>query len=187
MNAEQPIFYSRIALAAAGDEAAARAVADAMLAGVCKWFLAGEKLPLAEYLPGIAGHDRRAQKLAMRDYWLMRALRECPGNTLWPKAVALEKEIKRFETALWPAWRDLDEPPAGASALRTALFHAFKIAERMPRARGIAIPRTAKMLNNIGKSNADAISQGQLEDAVSNYPTGDEDECEPVGRHRCQS
>ena len=41
-------------------------------------------------------------------------------------ALALVPEIRKFGTIIWPRWRHLDAPPPQASALRAALFAAFK-------------------------------------------------------------
>lgn len=171
----EAVDYGLIVRAVAGDAAAERAVAVAMLAGLRKWFLAGEQRPIGEYLPGIAGNDRRAQKLAQRDYWLIRAHQQCIGATPWLKSVTLEREITRFEGTIWPAWSLLQSPPEGASELRAALFNAFNIARRIGRANGNGIPTTARRIDQIVKSSVGAISQDARDDAVSNNTaTGDD-------------
>jgi hypothetical protein len=171
--------YQMIVRAVAGDKDAERVAAAAALEALRKWFLAGETRPFADYLPGVAGHDRRHQKLARRDYWLIRAHGLCDGGTPWLKSVALEREIGRFERCIWPSWCELEAPPGGASELRIALFNAFKVACRMNRVRGNGIPATARRIDQILKSAVSAVSQEARDDAGSSDTNGESnDKCE---------
>lgn len=143
--------YSLIVRAAAGDPEAERVVTVQFLRALRKWIKAGEHRPLTDYMPGIAGHDRRQQKLDLRNFWLICAHRLCDGETDWLKAVDLAGQIQRFHSAIWPAWRNLEAPPLGASELRIALFNAFKLAGERE-AGGCAIPETPRRLYDIVKS-----------------------------------
>lgn len=58
-------------------------------------------------------HLRRASEL----------LADEPGS---PSA-ALARQVGKFESDIWPRWRDLVEPPAGSSELRRELFAARKL------------------------------------------------------------
>lgn len=77
---------------------------------------------------------------ARRNQHLRAALALVDGGYSWQRCLALAKEISRFESDLWPRWRDLPDPPDGASALRQALFHA--------RREG-ALPTSPRQLSNI--------------------------------------
>jgi hypothetical protein len=75
-------------------------------------------------LPTTAARLRRAE----RDYWLMQAARGIEAAGPYSGAMALKAEIDKFlARGPWFAWRDLAEPPAGASKLRSAIFHAVKL------------------------------------------------------------
>ena len=81
------------------------------------------------------------------DEWTRRRardefLREAHGlmsGTPWGKCVALEAEIRKFETLVWPRWRR-ETPPEGCSALRRHLFEARRLGP---------LPSTARHLWNI--------------------------------------
>lgn len=169
-NHTEESSYALIVRAAAGDEVAEAKVSATFLAGLRKWFKAGEQRPLTDYLPGIAGHDRRMQKRAMRDYWLIRAHRLCSGETDWLKTVDLSRQVQRFRSAIWPSWRDLESPPSGSSELRSALFNAFRLAG-VRDSGGCAIPETPRRLYDLVKSSPNAISEKQAEDATCQHTT----------------
>jgi hypothetical protein len=101
-----------------------------LIDGLGGW-LAG--VPLEEALE-LNRLERNTRLKADRNRHLRQAWRllEDMGGTPWARSVRLKAEIERFESVLWPGWRDLPALPAGASELRTALFHAFK-ARRPPR------------------------------------------------------
>lgn len=63
----------------------------------------------------------------LRDYWLIQAARALDEGYTWTAAVHLSAELSEFlSRGPWRAWRALDEPPDGASALRLALFWVAK-------------------------------------------------------------
>ena len=91
-------------------------------------YLNGTTLEVALGLTGGAGRRtaRTLYRRAKRDAALRLAHGLMPGETPWRRSLALVPEVRRFATALWPRWRHLDAPPPQASALRAALFAAFK-------------------------------------------------------------
>jgi hypothetical protein len=62
-------------------------------------------------------------------------------HALGAEQEALAAEVRRFQAVLWPRWRDLEAPPAGASRLRSALFHAARS--------GVEVPESARQLHRI--------------------------------------
>jgi hypothetical protein len=100
----------------------------------------GESL---EHLLGLRGGSRtaayRLRKLR-RDYHLRQAWSALDGSP-WQRSVRLSEELIRFQSILWPRWRELQAPPEGCSQLRSALWRALKT--RM------LIPSTARHLHEI--------------------------------------
>ena len=92
--------------------------ASAYLAG-------GAALDVALGLAGGPGHrkPRTLWRLSERNRHLIEAHALFDGSP-WSRSVSLAAEIRRFEAIIYPRWRQLAEPPAGASALRSCLFHA---------------------------------------------------------------
>lgn len=91
-------------------------------------YLSGATLEAGLGLAGGAGRRtaRTLYRRARRDEALRQAHALVPGASPWRRSLALVHEVGRFGAVLWPRWRDLAAPPAGASALRQALFTAFK-------------------------------------------------------------
>lgn len=113
--------------------------------------------------PAFDGRER----LKERDE-LLRAAHGLMDGTSWARCVALEREIRRFETIQWPRLREhdgativrdengpaqptlaavgIDAPPEPCSALRRYLFEARRLGP---------LPTTARQIRNIiAKSNA---------------------------------
>lgn len=67
------------------------------------------------------------RRLMQRNVWLAEAAKHVSCTSSWLGAVALVDELNTFlSRGLWNAWRDLPQPPEGASELRTALYHVAK-------------------------------------------------------------
>jgi hypothetical protein len=75
-----------------------------------------------------------------RDGFLVQAIALMTGGTPWQRCTQLEAAIARFESTIWPQWRDRDTPPEGCSVLRSLLFHARRCGP---------LPTTARQLRNI--------------------------------------
>ena len=89
------------------------------------WLGHGGVVPLNRYLELPASPDKLRQ--ASRDYWLRKAARLMPENGPWLDATALHRELSAFASrGPWCSWRDKSEPPADASALRSALFWVMR-------------------------------------------------------------
>jgi hypothetical protein len=74
-------------------------------------------------LPGSAEGRRRT----WRNRWLIELAGEFESDTLWGRAIEVSKALDEFlSRGPWQAWRDLADPPAGTSGLRTALFRVAK-------------------------------------------------------------
>lgn len=99
------------------------------------------------------GVSRRAKNDAAkgaRNYWLVVAHRHCNGETPWAKSITLADELARFQSAIWPAWRELAEVPTGSSDLRKALFYAMRAAEKIVTdSGGIKMPCSERGLHGI--------------------------------------
>jgi hypothetical protein len=67
-------------------------------------------------------------RLAQRNYWLAEVARATDGvSSQWGGAVAISKELDTFiARGAWRAWKELQDPPAGTSTLRVALFYTAK-------------------------------------------------------------
>jgi len=85
---------------------------------------------------------------ALFEAWL--AIPE-PDLSPWGRSVRLEQEVQRFAQMMWPVWRDMSCPPEGASAMRAALWEAFRT--------GLKIPGTARQLDAIVKKEQSLISE----------------------------
>lgn len=114
-----------------------------------RWSLgAVDTLDEALGLVGAPGRERAATRWrrAQRDRHLRRALALVEGDSPWRRCLALEREIERFESVIWPRWRDRTAPPPEASRLRAELFQARRLD---------ALPTTARQLSNIARSESD--------------------------------
>src|SRR5674476_438757 len=59
---------------------------------------------------------------AQRDLWLAEVVRSTEGKSPWARYVAASAALDAFlSRGQWRAWRDMQDPPAGTSNLRTAL------------------------------------------------------------------
>ncbi|EXJ13236.1 hypothetical protein [Imhoffiella purpurea] len=115
----------------------------ALSTGIRRW-LAGEvdSLDAALELGGAQGQERaltRWRRL-QRNASLREALECCEGASPWRRCLALESEIARFESVIWPRWQALSDPPSGSSALRVALFRAKQFG---------SLPSSARQISNI--------------------------------------
>ena len=84
--------------------------------------------------PGIA-KARTRYRLRRRDAAIRRAYALMEERTPWRRSLSLANEIRKFQRAIWPAWRDRREPPSDASTLRRHLFEAHKFGPVPPSAR----------------------------------------------------
>jgi hypothetical protein len=108
--------------------------------GFSAFLAGGGNLPLERCLRLLCNDS--ALRRACRDYWLRRAwatLHE--GLSPWRRSEALAVAVRDFESRKWLRWRALQEPPSRATDFESALFHAFRACDR--------IPRTAMQLHNI--------------------------------------
>jgi hypothetical protein len=74
-------------------------------------------------------------RLAQRNYWLSEVAKtmEEVSSSEWGLAIAVSKEISTFiDRGAWRHWRQLNDPPAGTSNLRVALFYTAKLNEGKP-------------------------------------------------------
>ena len=102
-----------------------RDAVDALWLAAQMWIGCGGKTPMHRFLRLPSTGPKLA--LATRNFWLNRAARMVAGDGSFQRACALQHELETFATrGAWRAWRDLAEPPAEASELRTALFWALK-------------------------------------------------------------
>lgn len=77
----------------------------------------------------------------VRDKHLREAHELCSGESSWQRSVALENEIRRFQTIHWPMLRDHDTLPENLSRLRQLLFLACKT--------GMTMPGSVRQIHNI--------------------------------------
>lgn len=114
---------------------------EAVLVTAVRRWLEGdvETLDAALGLGGARGIERARTlyRRAQRDHNLRAAWHAVEASGPWSRSVRLAAEISRFETDIWPRWRDLDAPPAGASSLRRSLFHARRLGPLPSTARGL--------------------------------------------------
>lgn len=99
--------------------------------GFSAWVCGGGAIPLERclHLP----KTERKVRLAERNYWLAKAAMETNSPSPWAAAVRVQDELGTFiSRGPWRVWSGLDKPPAGASELRTALFHVAKINRGRP-------------------------------------------------------
>lgn len=133
----------------AGDEAAIVAARDLFRRAWLTWLRAEGDLPLERVL----GIDRRSLNQLqrnLRDFWLGQAHALCAGSTRWKRSVSLADEVRFFQASIWPAWRDLAGPPDGASELRSALFEAFRAADKIHAEKpGLKMPATPRGFHSI--------------------------------------
>lgn len=100
-------------------------VHDTLQRGFAAFVNAGGAVPLERCLrlPRSNARFRRAQ----RDLWLIQVARSVDGATSWARSAAVSKELDTFlACGAWRSWRDMQDPPAGTSNLRVALFYTAK-------------------------------------------------------------
>jgi len=118
--------YSILVRASAGDADAKAEAVEIVLRGIRFYLEESGARDLSSYC-GLPPPTARRKFARMRsDYWICRATQLIDASKPWPCAVALERELRVFFTSIWPAWRHYENPPDGASDLRTALFHAVR-------------------------------------------------------------
>ena len=109
---------------------------------VAAWLEGDATLERALGLAGSTGRDsaRTLYRRRRRDLFIRRAYSEIEGPSPWQRCLQLATEIAIFSDRLWPAWRQSQNAPPGASRLRTYLFEA---------ARAWELPTTARRLHDI--------------------------------------
>lgn len=93
--------------------------------GFAAFIDAGGAVPLERCLrlPVSAKRFRRMQ----RDQWLTEVVRSTDGGTPWARYVGASAALDAFlSRGQWRAWCDVQDPPAGTSNLRVALFYTAK-------------------------------------------------------------
>jgi len=125
---------SIVALAAAleAQRPPAGSPAAIFVSGIHLWLSEGGTLDQALNLVSSGPGKDSARTLFLRkqrDFHLQQAHRLCEGGSHWSRSVTLAAEVNRFESILWPRWRDREEPPEGCSGLRGHLFFARKSGE----------------------------------------------------------
>ncbi|NUZ06064.1 hypothetical protein [Piscinibacter koreensis] len=117
-----------------------RADLDWLCRGFSAFLASGGKLPLERCLR--LPTNERALRRARRDHWLRLAWQEIDATvSSWRRSEMLAVEVHRFQIGKWLRWANFEQAPAGASALDSALFEAFRSHER--------VPSTAMQLHNI--------------------------------------
>lgn len=118
---------------------------------IAKRFLsAGERGSLDEAagLAASAGGGGRSWATRIREARRNRYLLDAADNIIpapestWARASALSDAIATFLEKVWPKWREMDSPPAGSSAIYTALFQAAKEVNGQ-------LPISAKRINEL--------------------------------------
>lgn len=100
-------------------------VHDALRRGFAAFVDAGGDVPLERCLR--LPRSTARFRLTQRDRWLAEVAGSTEGVTSWAKSVAVSQALDAFlARGAWKAWRDLQDPPAGASNLRVALFYTAK-------------------------------------------------------------
>lgn len=131
-----------------------RADSSLLEAGVLAWLdgasTLDQSLGLAGGSPGRSGARTRYRK-AVRDHHLAMAHRLCEGDSPRAQSVSLVRQVVRFQRDVWPRWRGLSEPKAGASEIRRHLFWARQAA---------ALPESENQLHAIcTRGSAGSIPQ----------------------------
>lgn len=101
-------------------------VCDALRRGFAAFVDAGGDVPLERCLrlPTSTKRFREVQ----RDLYLAEVVRFTEGKTTWARCVAASAALDTFlSRGPWRAWCDLQDPPAGTSSLRVALFYTAKL------------------------------------------------------------
>jgi hypothetical protein len=66
-------------------------------------------------------------RLAQRKRWLAEVAKATDAPSTWARCVATSRALETFlSRGVWSAWKHMQDPPAGASQLRTALFYTAK-------------------------------------------------------------
>ena len=109
---------------------------------VAAWLEGDATLERALGLAGSTGRDsaRTLYRRRRRDLFIRRAYSEIEGPSPWQRCLQLAREIETVSVRVWPAWRQSQNAPPGASRLRTCLFEA---------ARAWELPTTARRLHDI--------------------------------------
>lgn len=101
-------------------------VCDALRRGFAAFVDAGGDVPLERCLR--LPVSAKSFRLMQRDRWLAEVVRSTEGKTPWARCVAASAALDTFlSRGPWRAWCDLQDPPAGTSSLRVALFYTAKL------------------------------------------------------------
>lgn len=123
MVGSDPDPFELVSRFAAGDTSSE--VLKHVCGGFKAWIRAGTAVPLERCLK-LPNTPKRAARL-QRDHWLCEVVRLQGKLTSWAASVALATELDLFlSRGPWRVWQDMNEPPADASELRSALFHLAK-------------------------------------------------------------
>lgn len=105
-------------------------------AGMAAWVRAGGEIPLERclHLPRSPTSRRKMKRVE----WVQIAANQLDAKTDWGICTGLAAELNQFlSRGPWFAWKNMKNPPAEASNLRTALFHIAQMSDGKPLA-----PRT---------------------------------------------
>lgn len=99
---------------------------------------------------GFAGPSRPAYRVGrgriIRDALIIgvaRSLPLPPGASVWARAEAAARALRRFGSDTWPRWRTLDLPPlTAAGTWRAVAFHLYRDAETA----GLPVPSSARSI-----------------------------------------
>jgi hypothetical protein len=115
--------------------------------GFAAFLASGGAVPLERCLR--LPRNDSALRRACRNYWLCRAWEALDDQASpWRRSEKLATIVREFKSRQWPRWRALEQPPATASEVDAALFHAFRSHDR--------VPFTAMQLHNIASNPRDA-------------------------------
>lgn len=104
------------------------AVKEKLKKGFATYINGGGTITLERSLRLTRGN--KSLRKAQRNLWLVEVARSTEGKTPWARCVATSNTLDTFiSRGIWHAWRNRDDPPAGTSNLRVALFYAAKFNE----------------------------------------------------------
>lgn len=126
---ENPPLRGELLLAALASGKLSKDVVDSLFLAAQSWLANGGRFPMERYLwlPATGLKLRNAS----RDLWLREAAALIQIEGPFSKAAALHRQLNDFVTrGAWQSWKELPQPPEGASELRRALFFVVKFSHK---------------------------------------------------------